>query len=183
MDGSEQNTTPESAPFFNGDEARPRLLVDGRGAESDVASAEHYGYERLPSGPVTHRREVTLYKRGRYWLVEDTLTGEGEHDFRFVFHAAPGRGLRVEGPAVEILDAASGARLLVVSVEELESVSVEPRWSSRDYGSREESAAAVWKIRAAVPLRARWLLLPVCAGEDAAARLELLKQLKAGARA
>ncbi len=178
VDGFEQNTTPESAPFFNGDEARPRLLDFGMKDESDSAVAEHHGYERLPAGAVRHRREVTFEKRGRYWLVEDTLNGEGEHDFRFVFHAAPGRDVRVEGSAVEILDAASGARLVVAPLEELVDVTVEPRWSSRDYGSKEESAAAVWSLRAPVPLRVRWLLLPVCAGEDAGARLELLTRLK-----
>ena len=176
VDGSEQNTTPESAPFFNGDEARPLLHTFTTTDESDFAVAEHYGYERLPSGPVTHRRAVTLDKRGRYWLVEDTLGGEGTHDFRFVFHAAPGLVLRVERSAVEILDSDSGARLFVVSVEELENVSVEPRWSSRDYGSKEESAAAVWKLNASAPLRARWLLLPVRAGEGAAARVELVRR-------
>jgi hypothetical protein len=183
VDGFEQNTTPESAPFFNGDEARPLLLSFATAGETDVAVAEHYGYLRLPAGPVTHRRAVTFEKRARHWLVEDVLTGEGVHDFRFVFHAAPGRELRVGGPAVEIIDAATGARLVVASVEGLEEVSVEPRWSSRDYGSREESAAAVWRVRASAPLRVRWLLLPVCAGEEAGARLELLTRLRAGREA
>ncbi|HEX8151249.1 MAG TPA: alginate lyase family protein [Pyrinomonadaceae bacterium] len=177
VDGFEQNTTPESAPFFNGDEARPRLLSFDVTDESDFAAAEHQGYERLPAGAVTHRRQVTFDKRGRYWLLEDILTGEGTHDFRFVFHAAPGRELRAQGSAVEILDSASGARLFIVSLDGHESVTVEPRWSSRDYGHKEQSSAAVWKIRAAAPLRARWLLLPVRAGEDVRARLELLAQL------
>jgi hypothetical protein len=176
-DGSEQNTTPESAPFFNGAEARPRLLDFETSEARDTASAEHHGYERLPAGPVTHRRAVTFDKRGRYWLVEDTLTGEGTHDLRFVFHAAPGLELNVKGAAVEMLDTASGARLFVASLEELGHVGVEPRWSSRDYGSKQESAATVWSLRAAVPIRMRWLLLPVCAGEDVGARLELLSRL------
>ena len=176
VDGFEQNTTPESAPFFNGDEARPRLLSFDTTDEIDAASAEHHGYERLPAGAVTHRREVEFDKVGRCWLIRDTLTGEGTHDFRFVFHAAPGRVVRVEGPSVEILDDASGARLFVASLEELENVTVEPRWSSRDYGSKQRSAAAVWKIRAAAPLYARWLLVPLRAGEDARARLELVRQ-------
>jgi heparinase II/III-like protein len=177
VDGAEQNTTPESSPFFNGDEARPRLLSFETSEASDTAAAEHYGYERLPAGAVTHRRAVTLDKRERFCLVEDTLTGEGEHDFCFVFHAAPGREMSVQGSSVEILDTASGARLFVASFEELGAVSIEPRWSSRDYGSKEESAAAVWKMKTVVPLRVRWLLLPVCAGEDAQARLELSSRL------
>jgi hypothetical protein len=147
----------------------------------DTAAAEHHGYERLAAGPVTHLRSVTFDRREGYWLVEDTLTGAGEHDFRFVFHAAPGREVRTldapcdiarDGSAVEIVDGATGARLVVTSLEGLEGVTVEPRRSSRDYGSKVDTAAAVWSLRATVPLRVRWLLLPLRAGEDAAARLE-----------
>jgi hypothetical protein len=177
IDGVEQNTTPESAPFFNGDEARPRLLNFSTTVERDFAAAQHQGYERLHTGPVTHRREVTFEKRERYWLVEDILDGDGAHDFRFIFHAAPGRVLKAQGSAVEIVDGDSGARLFVVSVEGHEVGVVEPRWSSRDYGLKEESAAAAWKIHATAPLRVRWLLLPACAGEVAEARLELLSRL------
>ena len=173
VDGAEQNTTPEAAPFFNGDEARPRLLSFATTDEVDSAAAEHQGYERLPAGAVTHRREVEFDKVGRCWFVQDTLTGEGTHDFSFVFHAAPGREIRAEGSSVEIVDNASGARLIVLSLGGHEGVVVEPRWSSRDYGHKEQSAAAVWKIRAAMPLSARWLLLPVRAGEDEVERLQL----------
>jgi hypothetical protein len=172
-DGAEQNTTPESAPFFNGDEARPRLLDFSTGDALDAASAEHHGYERLPAGAVTHRREVEFDKVGRCWFVQDTLTGVGTHDFRFIFHAAPGREIRAEGSDVEIIDTASGARLIVLCLDGHEGVVVEPRWSSRDYGAKEESAAAVWKLKAAVPLVVRWLILPVCAGEDEVERLLL----------
>jgi hypothetical protein len=182
VDGAEQNTISEGAPFLIGDEARPRLVAFAASGERDTAAAVHRGYERLAAGPVTHRRSVVFEKRERFWLVEDTLTGAGEHDFRFVFHAAPGLGIKIldapaagtrDGSAVEIVGAAGGARLVVASLVGLWGVTVEPRRSSRDYGSKVETAAAVWSVRARVPLEARWLLLPVCAGEDAAARLEL----------
>jgi hypothetical protein len=172
VDGAEQNTTPEGAPFFNGNEARPRLHTFITSDESEFAVAEHHGYERLPAGPVTHQRSISLKHRERYWFVADAMTGKGEHDFRFIFHAAPGREIRVGGSSVEILDPTSGARLIIASLEELGDVAVEPRWSSRDYGSKEQSAAAVWKVRATAPLYLHWLLLPVCAGEETAARLE-----------
>ncbi len=178
-DGAEQNTTPESAPFFNGDEARPRLLNFNSDEGCDRVVAEHQGYERLSAGAVKHRRVVTFDRRARFWLVEDILDGAGAHVFRFVFHAAPGREVRAQGSTAEILDRATGARLFVISLEEDLEVTVEPRWSSSNYGSKQESAAAVWKIEATVPRRARWLLLPVCAGEEAGARLELSKRLRA----
>jgi hypothetical protein len=198
IDGAEQNTTDERTPFQLGDESRPRLLSFDATRECDAASAEHHGYERLNAGRVTHRRAVTLARAGRFFIVEDTFEGEGEHDFRFVFHAAPGLEVRPharassaidEGgpsenseyneeeiharPTAEIHDEATGARLLIVSLDGFENVAVEPRWSSRDYGSKVESAAAVWTLRASVPFKARRMLVPVCAGEDPRARLEL----------
>lgn len=182
IDGVEQNTTDERTPFQLGDESRPRLLAFDAGRERDTASAEHYGYARLQAGAVTHRRAVTLAREGRCFLVEDVFEGEGEHVFRFVFHAAPGLEVRAldasatgvrEGGAVEIADAATGARLAVVSLEGLGGVNVEPRWSSDNYGSKRESSAAVWTLRARAPLAARWLLVPLRAGEDERARLEL----------
>jgi Heparinase II/III-like protein/Heparinase II/III N-terminus len=186
VDGAEQNTTHVGTPFFIGDEARPRLTWFSPEEERDTAIAEHHGYGRLASGPFLHARIVTFDRRGRFWLVEDSLVGKGEHDFRFVFHAAPGREVKTygadgkgtrEGSAVEIVDEQTAARLVVASVEGLEGLAIEPRWSSRDYGSKVETSAAVWTLRAAVPVRARWLLVPVCAGEDAAARLELVRRL------
>lgn len=197
IDGVEQNTTDERTPFQIGDEARPRLLAFETGDALDGAVAEHYGYRRLAAGAVTHGRGVTLDRAARCFLVEDGFEGDGEHDFRFVFHAAPGLEMRwpvgspgevrARPPAdaeaahgVEIRDPETGARLIVVSLGRLENVSIERRWSSRDYGSKVESAAAVWTLRASAPLKARWMLVPVCAGEDPRARLQLVARLMSG---
>ncbi|HVF45046.1 MAG TPA: alginate lyase family protein [Pyrinomonadaceae bacterium] len=182
IDGVEQNKTDERTPFQLGDESRPRLLSFDTTDECDTAAAEHYGYARLGAGAVTHRRVVSLERAGRFFLVEDIFDGVGTHDFRFVFHAAPGLEIRrpgggtseaIGGEAVEIRDRETGARLVVVSLGELENVSTEPRRSSRGYGSKVESAAAVWALRASAPFKTRWLLVPVCAGEDPRARLQL----------
>jgi hypothetical protein len=206
VDGAEQNTIVEDAPFHIGDEARARLLSFRQEREHDTASAEHHGYEHLPAGPVTHRRTVLFDRREGFWLVEDSLVGKGSHDFRFIFHAAPGRRVRIldaqgaetgdDGPAVETCDGASveihdgasveirdeatGARLVVASLDRLGGVTLEPRWSSRGYGAKTETVAAVWTLRALAPTRACWLLVPVRAGEDVAARLELLARLRNG---
>jgi len=187
IDGAEQNRTDERTPFQIGDDAQPRLLDFAAGEERDTATAEHYGYECLYAERVTHRRAVSLERAPRCFLVEDTFEGEGEHEFRFVFHAAPGLEMRRPGggpPAdpdatfgVEIRDPETGARLVVVSLGGFENVSVEPRRSSRGYGSKVESAAAVWTLRARAPFKARWMLVPVCAGEDPRARLQLVARV------
>jgi Heparinase II/III N-terminus/Heparinase II/III-like protein len=180
VDGIEQNTTEEAAPFVLGDESRPRITRFETGRERDVAAAEHRGYERLRGGPVTHRRTVTLDRARRLWLVEDRLEGAGAHDFRFVFHAAPGLEVVARGACVELRDAATDARLFIVSLEGMACAEISPRFSSHGYGSKRESAAAVWTLRARAPLVARWLLVPVCAGEDERARLELTREMVSG---
>src|SRR5947209_6969142 len=132
VDGEEQNTTVEDAPFLIGDEAKPRIVRWETGAARDIAVAEHHGYERLSAGPITHRRSVTFDKREGFWLIEDTLRGSGIHDFKFVFHAAPGREARlIDDSTVEISDAATGARLIIASLDSPGEVALEPRWSSR----------------------------------------------------
>ncbi|HEX3560924.1 MAG TPA: alginate lyase family protein [Pyrinomonadaceae bacterium] len=187
VDGAEQNSINEDAPFLIGDEARPRILRFESDAARDLAVAEHRGYQRLPAGPVTHRRAVTFDKRKGFWLVEDSLAGAGEHDFKFVFHAAQGRVARLlHDSTAEICDAEPGigdaepgARLLIASLDSHAGIALEPRWSSREYGSEVETVAACWTLRRArAPLVARWLLVPVGAGEDVAARLELIARLR-----
>src|ERR1700738_2150088 len=44
VDGLEQNTTDEQAPFIIGNEAEPRVISWDSGPESDVLVAEHDGY-------------------------------------------------------------------------------------------------------------------------------------------
>jgi hypothetical protein len=177
VDGEEQNTTDERLPFRIGDEAHPRVLRWESDGARDLVVAEHGGYTRLKSGPVTHRRSVLFDKRQRLWLLEDALTGEGLHTFRFVFHLAPGLGARLKSAAaIEVCDRISAARLLIVRLEEGGGeAALEPRQSSRGYGSKEDSQAACWTLRAHAPLVARWALVPVGAGESEEERLKLAR--------
>ncbi|HEV3471307.1 MAG TPA: alginate lyase family protein, partial [Pyrinomonadaceae bacterium] len=176
VDGREQNTIDERLPFVIGDEARPRLLRWEDDDAHTLAVVEHAGYKNLPAGAVTHRRAVFFDKRRRFWRVEDALEGSGRHAFRFFFHLAPGTAaaLLADGN-LEVCDKISAARLFVVPPRGWPAPSLEPRHSSRDYGAKEESVAACWAVERAAPLRARWLLVPVGAGERAEERLELIK--------
>ena len=94
VDGAEQNSIEEAAPFVIGNEARPRVISWKPGAAADLVVAEHYGYQRL-SQLVTHRRTVRFNKADRFWLIEDELTGEGTHECAFRFHIAPGLTTRI----------------------------------------------------------------------------------------
>ena len=93
VDNAEQNTMSESLPFAIGNQANPTLLDWQTTPERDYVYAEQAGYTRLPQ-PVIHRRSVAFDKPGRWWLVEDELAGEGEHDVTARFHFDA--GLEVE---------------------------------------------------------------------------------------
>jgi hypothetical protein len=174
VDGEEQNLINVETPFIVGDEAKPRIVEWESDEDRDLAVAEHYGYQRLPE-PITHRRAVRFEKREGFWLIEDSLLGSGVHDFRFFFQIAPERLVTVSDDAgAQIRDRVGGAQLFLVSLDSLRGPALEQRWSSRNYGSKVETVAVCWQLNAAAPLTARWLLVPVRAGEDERERLELI---------
>jgi hypothetical protein len=173
VDGVEQNTTDEQAPFVIGNEAAPRVISWESAGEHDSIVAEHYGYQRL-SQPLTHRRSVKFDKRERQWLVEDSFKGSGEHQLSFRFHLAPGLEitLRSEG-MIEVYDKMKGARLLIIGAGLTVEPVLEERFSSRDYGAKVPSVSVCWSVQAAMPFAAQFILVPVDANEDMSERLKL----------
>jgi hypothetical protein len=178
VDGEEQNTTNLNTPFVLGNEAQPQVLCWEASADYDLITAEHRGYARL-SDPVACRRTVRFDKRKGFWLVEDTLAGAGTHDFRFRFHFAPGLTVSVRDELVEAVDERGGARLLLVPLGGLVKPALEELFTSKDYGAKSPSLAACWTVRARVPLKARWAIVPVCAPQAEAEKLELIATLRA----
>lgn len=179
VDGAEQNTTLARLPFRIGDEAHPRILRWESDAARDLVVAEHDGYARLSAGAIKHRRAVFFDKREGFWLVEDALDGAGLHTFRFIFHLVPGARAQLKADAsVEVCDRISAARLFIVPLEVAADPTLEPRRSSRDYGSKEDSQAACWTIRAHAPVLARWALIPSGAGGTEEERMKVLERLK-----
>jgi hypothetical protein len=179
VDGREQNMTQEATPFYIGNEASPRQLQWESSDQCDLVIAEHYGYKNLPNGPITHRRGVLFEKAERYWLIGDTLSGSGRHTFRFCFHITPGlEVLAAGGGFTEVRDNENKARLLIAALDLKEAPLFEPRWFSRDYGSKLPSVALCWTMESEAPLRVHWLVVPVCASEDTRARLALVEHLR-----
>jgi len=175
IDGIEQNTTDEQAPFIIGNEAQPRVLSWESRDEKDVVIAEHGGYQRLPA-PVTHRRTVTFNKSDRLWLVADDISGQGEHDLAFRFHLSPGieTTVRPDG-SIEACDKMTGARLLIVPSGITAQAELEELFSSRDYGARQKSVAVCWRQRSALPLNAHFGIVPIASGEDVSERVAKLQ--------
>jgi len=178
IDDTEQNTTKERVPFVIGDEAHPRLLDWQTTPERDYVRAEHAGYMRL-ARRVIHRRSVTFDKAGRWWLVEDEILGEGEHTIAARFHFDAGLEVKARnekgGTRNESLAAAwdkmSGARLFVCALDVAQQPQLESRFTSKHYGSKLPSVSACWSVRATLPCKLRWAIVPVCAGEDVQERL------------
>lgn len=142
IDGVEQNTTLQDAPFVIGDEARPRV----RQWETDRVVAEHYGYQRLKH-PLIHRRAVTFDKHDRSWLLEDEFVGDAaDHDFEVWFHFAPGLQISVNDAAIKVTDPNTNLTLNLRSLSLSNSPALEQQFTSRDYGELEESLSACWRV-------------------------------------
>ena len=178
VDAAEQNTTDQSLPFVIGDEAHPRVLRWETGTERDLIVAEHDGYKRLAAG-LTHRRAVRFEKGERWWLIEDSLSGAGEHVFRFRFHFATELEQSVSAQGIiRACDKMTGAQLFVAALDVDDEPEFEPRFMSHDYGAKSASVAVCWTVSAAASCSFRWLLVPVCAGEDETERLSLIETIR-----
>lgn len=178
IDDEEQQTTRAASPFASGDEAAARVLAWESTAEHDRIAAEHSGYERLAQ-PATHRRTITLNKSDRWWLIEDEITGKGEHKITVRFHLDAGLEVRAfDSNGVIASDVVSGASLLVWPLDLNQPAELEAQFTSRQYGSKLESLSARWTTKISAPdkfHKLRWAVIPVCAGDDAHARLVVVQ--------
>ena len=180
IDGLDQNTTIEEMPFVIGNEAAPRVLESEFGKDIEIVTAEHYGYRRLAQ-PVTHQRSVRFNKKRRVWSILDKFSGEGDHDLSFLFHFAPELEAAVmshnflsdewpESHLLRVFDKATGARMLIGAYQEdaLHSLQLEleDRFSSCDYGVKASSKSACWSLRTSLPFTFKFMIVPVCEGED-----------------
>ena len=176
VDDVEQNTIREEAPFVIGEEATTRVTVWETDPERDHVVAEHSGYERLPE-PVKHIRAITFDKPNRWWLIEDDITGIGEHKVSARFHFDAGLEVELLGEhGVMARDIASGIGLFVCAITpgDVDRPTLESQFVSRHYGSKLPSITACWSIQMSVPCKLRWAIVPVCAGEDQNERLGLV---------
>ncbi|MEO6392877.1 MAG: heparinase II/III-family protein, partial [Pyrinomonadaceae bacterium] len=178
VDEAEQNTTDPNLPFVIGDDASPRVISCDFTLERDLVVAEHHGYARL-SDPVIHRRTVEFNKVDRYWLVSDTMTGAGRHQFDLYFHFAPKLQVElVDSSAVRARDEDTCNALLIIALEEIDVPTLEPRFSSRDYGTKSPSIAARWSTTTDAPIIQRFAILPIGTNDDEASRRSVIDGLR-----
>jgi hypothetical protein len=178
IDDIEQSTIREDAPFVGGGEAHVRVSSWASTPAHDRIVATHSGYERLAE-PVKHQRTITFYKPDRWWLVADEITGRGEHELASRFHFDAGLEVSLlENNNVIARDERSGASLIVCSLDLSKAAKLEAQFTSRHYGSKDESVSASWIIKTILPCKLRWAIVPVCMGENPEKRLDLAQTAK-----
>jgi hypothetical protein len=103
------------------------------------------------------------------------LSGAGQHHIAVRFHFGAGLEVEiVEGRGIRAYDKLSGASLIVVAIDTNSSPELEKQFASRDYLEKRERWVACWKIQTQTPVNLRWVLVPVCAGEDSDERLNAI---------
>jgi hypothetical protein len=139
VDGDEQNRFDEDDLFSLGMDAAVRVNKWEAGADNDILDAEHYGYRRLEH-PVTHRRQILFSKQGGYWVVKDTLTGEGVHQLDLYFHLCPGEVEPAGDHPLAVKTKTEGANLAIIPLEtEGLGMEIEEGWVSYRYGVKERA--------------------------------------------
>lgn len=86
----------------------------------DYLRGTHHGYKNLD-----HTRSV-LFVKPDYWLIEDEITGEGEHTYQQNWHFPPDAGLRkVDTDGGVVTSYKSGGNLMLLPLE-LAGITSEP---------------------------------------------------------
>jgi hypothetical protein len=177
IDGAEQNTIREDAPFAIGAEARVRVLSWETRLDEDRVVAEHSGYERLPDR-VTHRRAVTFKKADCWWLIEDEIIGKGEHEIAVRFHFDSGLEIsHFDNKNVMTGDRTSGARLLVCPLDLDQTAALTDQFTSKHYGAKAASVSACWTTKTKLSCKFRWAIIPVRAGADPKEMMNIAKDV------
>jgi uncharacterized heparinase superfamily protein len=126
VDGTDQ--TPYARGRSSLPSAEARLLGRASAGGLDVITAE----VRSPVYEAVHRRRVILVS-GRYWVVEDILSGERPHRYDLRWHLAP----EAEGRARLLPGGGAVAPAVAIVVLGARSTWLEDGWISPRYGVRE----------------------------------------------
>jgi hypothetical protein len=152
VDGMDQSQPGGSFMWLRKADARCTLWRSSD--DRDVFEGSHDGYAHLPD-PVKHRRRITLEKRARQVIIEDTMLMSGTHEIELFFHCseqcrverAPGRCLisRDGRTLILRLPEAPGATTRV-HCGELAPIS---GWVSRSFDERQPAPTIAWRARLA----------------------------------
>ncbi len=162
-----QNQAEPTAPFKW--EKIPEVRVDEwwTGENFDLIIASHNGYLKSRSR-ATHQRLV-FFAKPRFWLVLDSVRGEGNHQLDIYWHIGGGT-TRLDEGAID-LSAETGAEFGIVPTTDPKwSVELIEGWSSTCYGHRQSARILRCSTRTDLPAEFATLLIPRL--NEACGRLE-----------
>ena len=166
-------------------DAHPTVFTWRSEADFDFFDGEHDGYERLPQ-PVRCRRRVLFDKRRRLFIVDDEVSGQGEHHLHLRFHLAPGLTVEPSGAGWLLRAGATSVRVLPLRTDGLDAA-LEDDWVSLGYGHRQPGRCLRFSRRGRVPQQFRTAFVyagnpeeravPMSLSTDEAERLERALEL------
>jgi uncharacterized heparinase superfamily protein len=161
--------------------ARATCRTFSTGANVDSFDGSHDGYERL-SDPVTHRRKI-WFRRGRYWLIVDHLSGRGEHKFACNFHCPsdvqvellPNLGATLHAPGSLQMHMRYAANVALEARIECGSVQPIQGWRSIDSGQKSPAPTIVLQSVCSAPFVLVTLLQPTADSDTPVPTISLLE--------
>lgn len=154
VDGEEMNRFCNSGLFSMKNDDTPKVHHWESNERFDIFHGEHNGFSRLDE-PIVHRRKVIFAKKEGLWIIEDILTGEGEHQFDLYFHFGPMK--LIEDPDISlgiITEKSSGAYLRIIPIEkEGLCMEIEEGWISYSYGKKISAPIVKYSKTSKVPTK------------------------------
>jgi uncharacterized heparinase superfamily protein len=130
VDGLEQNEIRSDRPFELRDRTRAEANAWSADEDRVIFVGRHHGYEAL-SSPAVHVRSLTLERRLRQLVIEDTVESAGSHALEWTFPLAPCDVRLNPGVALATFDNGT----LAIETEDAE-LRVDEGWYSPRYGVR-----------------------------------------------
>lgn len=145
IDGVEQNHFRKDDLFFLQPGGRINIHCWKSNDNYDYLDAE-YKFHGLLKGNLKHRRQIYFAKKGKYWIIKDTLRGRGKHNFSGFFHFNEGLHLRGRSGAV-IAGGKEGTPYLFISPMEKTKLSIEIVLGgvSKRYGIKKKAEVAAYQ--------------------------------------
>jgi hypothetical protein len=152
VDGKDQSQPGGSFMWLR--KAHARCTLWRSSDDRDVFEARHDGYTQLPD-PVEHRRRISLDKRARRVVIEDTLLMSGTHEVELFFHCS--EQCRVE-PAPGCCLISRDGRTLILRLPEAPGATTRvycgglapiSGWISRTFDEKQPAPTIAWRARLA----------------------------------
>ncbi len=181
IDGYGQRRIENKQEHLADETPNPVWLSNDRFDYSRALYSSGYGLDRLP---VTHERQV-FFRKNEYWVVVDTVEGEGAHTVESLFHFAPGFKLTLGDRLEAVTDVRDGPNLLLLPssqnemkarIVEGETAPLPQGWYVPDKITRVPAPVVSYRLECELPLKLAYLLYPAPTGEKPEAELSMTER-------